>query len=190
MISATQIRVGQILKINDNLLRVLKVNHITPGKGNAVIQTELRNLKTKNKDNIRFRSTETVEVAFMTTRNVNFLYQDGTTYHFMDPTNYEQLEISADVLEEVIPYLLPETSLTVSSYEGLPVGVMLPPKMTFEVAECDPPTKGTAGALKDARLNNNMIVKVPLFIKPGDLIVVDIASGSYSEKGWANRPSV
>ena len=183
MISATQIRVGQILKIENNLFRVLKVHHITPGKGNAVIQTELRNLKTKNKDNIRFRSSETVEVAFVTTRNMNFLYQDGSTYHFMDPASYEQVEISADVLEEVAAYLLPETSITVSSYEDTPVSVNLPPKMTFEVSECDPPVKGMAGALKDAKLNNNMTVKVPLFIKPGDKVVVDTETGSYSEKG-------
>lgn len=183
MITATQIRVGQILKIDGNLFRVLKVHHITPGKGNAVIQTELRNLKTKNKDNVRFRSTETVEVAFVTTRNVNFLYQDGDTYHFIDPVSYDQVEISADVLEDVAQYLLPETSLVVSSYEETPVSVNLPPKMTFEVTECDPPTKGVAGSLKDALLNNNMKVKVPLFIKVGDKVVVDTETGSYSEKG-------
>lgn len=183
MINATQIRIGQILKIDNNLFRVLKVHHITPGKGNAVIQTELRNLKTKNKDNVRFRSTETVEVAFVTTRNVNFLYQEGATYHFMDPASYEQIEISEDVLDEVAQYLLPETSIIVSSYDGTPVSVSLPPKLTFEVTECDPPTKGVAGSLKEALLNNNMKVKVPLFIKVGDLVVVDTESGSYSEKG-------
>ena len=187
MISATQIRVGQILKINNNLCRVLKVTHITPGKGNAVIQTELRNLKTKNKDNIRFRSTETVEPAFVTTRNVNFLYQDGSTFHFMDPANYEQIEISEEVLEDVTRYLAPETSLTVSSFEGTPVSVTLPPKMTFEVAECDPPSKGIAGSLKEARLINDLRVKVPLFIKPGDLIVINSESGDYVEKGSASR---
>ncbi len=183
MISATQIRVGQILKINNNLCRVLKVTHITPGKGNAVIQTELRNLKTKNKDNIRFRSTETVEPAFVTTRSVNFLYQDGTTYHFMDPATYEQIEISEDILEDVTRYLAPETSLTVSSYEDTPVSVSLPPKMTFEVSECDPPSKGIAGSFKEAQLNNGLKIKVPLFIKTGDLVVINIESGDYVEKG-------
>lgn len=183
MISATQIRVGQILKINNTLFRVLKVQHITPGKGNAVVQTELRNLKTKNKDNMRFRSAETVEQADVTTQNVNFLYQEDTLYHFMDPVTFEQMEISKDVLEDILAYLTPETSLTVSSYEGTAVSVTLPPKLTFEVVECDPPTKGMAGAAKSARLSNDMTVKVPLFIKTGDRIVVDTESGDYLEKG-------
>src|SRR3990167_4328467 len=118
MISATQIRVGQILKINEILFRVLKVQHITPGKGNAVVQTELRNLKTNNKDNMRFRSAETIEQADIMSQNVNFLYQEDTTYHFMDPLTFEQIEISKDVLEDVLQYLTPETTLNVSLYEG------------------------------------------------------------------------
>ncbi len=182
MIVATQIRVGQILKIEKNLFRVLKVQHITPGKGNAVVQTELRNLKTKNKDNVRFRSAETVEQAEVSTQNVNFLYQDDTTFYFMDPVSFEQMEIGADVLEDVAKFLKPETTLTVSSYEGNPVSVSLPPKLNFEILECDPPTKGQAGASKTAKLINDMVVKVPLFIKAGDVIVVDTESGAYLEK--------
>lgn len=182
MIVATQIRAGQILKINNTLFRVLKVQHITPGKGNAVVQTELRNLKTKNKDNMRFRSAETVEEADVTTQNVNYLYQDGDTYHFMNPTTFEQMEIAADVLEGVVRYLTPETSITVSTYEENPVSVSLPPKLTFEILECDPPVKGMAGASKSARLINDIMVKVPLFLKTGDRILVDTESGDYLEK--------
>jgi elongation factor P len=183
MIVATQIRVGQILKIDKNLFRVLKVQHITPGKGNAVVQTELRNLKTKNKDNIRFRSAETVEQADVTVQKVNFLYQEGSTYHFMDPASFEQMEITEDVLDEILPYLTPEVVLTVSSYEGTPVSVSLPLKMTFEIVECDPPEKGMAGASKSAKLSNGILVKVPLFIKTGDRVVVDTETGEYVEKG-------
>ena len=182
MISATQIRVGQILKITNTLFRVLKVQHITPGKGNAVVQTELRNLKTKNKDNIRFRSAETVEQVAVDTFDVNYLYQEGTTYHFMNPVNYEQIEITEDVLEDVARFLVPEAMLTVSSYEGSPVSVSLPPKMIFEILECDPPTKGQAGAFKPAKLINDIMVKVPLFLKIGDKISVDTETASYLEK--------
>ena len=182
MISATQIRVGQILQIDGDLFRVLKVQHITPGKGNAVVQTELRNLKTKSKNNKRFRSVETVEQAEITSRTMNFLYQEGSIYHFMDPNTYEQVELSADILEEAIPFLKSEAALTVSSHEGMPVSVTLPVKMTFSVVLCDPPSKGIAGAFKDARLDNAMTVKVPLFIKTGDLIVIDTQSREYVEK--------
>ncbi len=183
MIPATQIRAGQILIIDKVLFRVLKVQHITPGKGNAVVQTELRNLKTQKKDNIRFRSAETVEEVDVLIQKVNFLYQDGSSYHFMDPISFEQIEISENVLTDVARYLTPEVSLTVSSFEGTPVSVSLPPKMTFAVIECDPPSKGQAGAFKEAKLMNDIAVKVPLFIKEGDLVVVDIESGDYVEKG-------
>lgn len=182
MITATQIRAGQILKIDQKLLKVIKVQHITPGKGNAVIQAELRNIKTGNKDNIRFRSTETVEIAEVSTRNVNFLYEDAAIYHFMDPVTFEQLELNADILGEVISYLKPEIPLTVSSFEGNPVSVLLPSKINFEVVMCDPPAKGIAGTFKEAQLENGLKTKVPLFIKIGDQIVIDTESGDYVEK--------
>ena len=101
----------------------------------------------------------------------------------MDPLTFEQIEISEDVLEAAVKFLVPEASLTVSSYEGASVSVSLPQKMNFEVVECNPPSKGAAGAFKDARLSNDMTVKVPLFIKTGDLIVINTASGDYVEKG-------
>ena len=183
MISATQIRVGHILKIENTLFRVLKVQHITPGKGNAVVQTEVRNLKTKNKDNMRFRSSETIEQAEVSIKNVTFLYQEGSTFHFMDPDSYEQIEIAADVLDHVVRFLVPETPLVVSVIDDVPVSVELPPKLTYEVLECDPPTKGSAGASKEAKLVNDLMVRIPLFIKPGDLVVVDTETCSYSEKG-------
>ena len=183
MIIATQIRVGQILKIENMLVRVLKVDHITPGKGNAVVQTVVRNLKTGNKDNIRFRSSEPVEQADVSVQNVKFLYQDGLVYHFMNPDSYEQIEIAQEILEDVAKFLVPETPLVVSTIDDVAVSVELPPKLTYEVLECDPPSKGAAGAFKDAKLVNDLMVKVPLFIKPGDLVVVDTETCSYSTKG-------
>lgn len=182
MISATQIRVGNILKMDKELFSVLKIHHVTPGKGNAVVQTELRNLKTKTKISKRFRSTETVEQAEVTIRKMSYLYQDGDIFYFMDPNTFEQVEISADVLEGAVAFLQPEISLAVSSYEGIPVSVSLPIKMAFNVLECDPPVKGMAGAFKNARLSNDMTVKVPLFIKIGDSVVIDTESQAYVEK--------
>ena len=183
MISATQIRVGNILKIENELYRVLKVHHVTPGKGNAVVQTDLRNLRTGIKNNQRFRSTESVETVEVYDRKMEFLYQDGGTYHFMDPETFEQLELSADFLDEAVRYLKPQAAITISRYEDKPVSVSLAPRLTFEVAECDAPAKGMAGATKDATLENGLKIRVPLFIKVGDLVVVDTESGDYIEKG-------
>lgn len=182
MITATQIRAGNILKYNNELFRVLKVQHVTPGKGNAVVQTEMRNIETGIKINQRFRSTENVEKAEVFDRKVQFLYEDGEIFHFMDPENYEQLEIKKDVLEEALPFIKPEALLTVSLFEGRPVGISLPPRVSLKVTQCDPASKGKAGASKEAVMENGNVVRVPLFIKEGDEIVVDTESNTYAEK--------
>ena len=182
MINATQIRVGDILNIDGVLYRVLKAQHITPGKGNAQVQVDIRNLRTGIKNNMRFRSVDSVEKVVVDERTVNFLYQDGDSYHFMDPVTFEQFELNKSLLEDVIPYLKPESPLMLLSYEERTLSATLPLKMTFTVAECDPPTKGMAGANKDAVMDNGLKVKVPLFIKPGEAIVVNTETGDYLEK--------
>jgi len=182
MITATQIRVGNILKFNGDLCRVLKVQHVTPGKGNAVVQTDMRNLRSGLKINNRFRSTETVEKVEVFERKMQFLYSDNKIYHFMDPETFDQVEIQEDILEEAIPFLKPEAVLTVSLFEGSPLGVALPSRVTLKVSQCDPPSKGKAGATKEALMENGNKVRVPLFIKEGDEIVVDTESNSYAEK--------
>ncbi len=182
MITATQIRSGLFLRFNNELYSVLKVQHVTPGKGNAVVQTELRNLRTGIKINQRFRSTESVEEIELVARKMNFLYQEGHAYHFMDPETYEQIELPEAMLGDAIKFLKPEAQITVFRHEDRPVSVSLAPRITFTVEQCDPPTKGMAGATKDAVLENGNIVKVPLFIKPGESIVVDTETNSYLEK--------
>jgi elongation factor P len=164
------------------LYRVLKAQHITPGKGNAQVQVDIRNLKTGIKNNMRFRSVDSVEKVDVFEKKVNFLYQDGDMYHFMDPENYEQFELAKSLLEDVIPYLKPESPIVLLTHDERPISVSVPKKMTFNVAECDPPTKGMAGATKDAVMDNGLKVKVPLFIKTGEAIVVDTETGDYLEK--------
>jgi elongation factor P len=182
MINATQIRPGLFLKINNELFSVLKIQHVTPGKGNAVVQTELRNLRTGIKINQRFRSTETVEEVELTVRKMNFLYQEGRTFHFIDPETYEQIELPETMLTDAVKFLKPEVQITVFRHEEKPVSVSLAARITFTVQQCDPPTKGFAGATKDAVLENGNVVKVPLFIKEGEAIVVDTETNSYLEK--------
>lgn len=183
MIAATQIRVGHVLKIDNTLYRVLKVQHITPGKGNAQVQADIRNLKTGIKNNVRFRSVEAVEKVNTEEQEMTFLYQEGPIYHFMDPKTYEQFELSDTLLEEAIRYLKPEAKITVMSCEGSPVSVSIPLRMSFTVVECDPASKGIAGAMKDAKVDNESVFKVPLFIKPGDVVIINTETGEYIEKG-------
>src|SRR6185369_13774736 len=120
MINATQIRSGLFLRIEKDLFSVLKVQHVTPGKGNAVVQTELRNLRTGIKINQRFRSTETVEEIELVARKMGFLYQDGTTFHFMDPESFEQIELPQAMLGDAVKFLKPEAQITVFRHEGNP----------------------------------------------------------------------
>lgn len=182
MITATQIRSGLFLKLNGELFNVLKVQHVTPGKGNAVVQTELRNLRTGIKINQRFRSTEAVEEIELTQRKMNFLYQEGEAFHFMDPESFEQIELAKSLLGDAVKHLKPEAQITIWRYEDRPVSVSLAARIPFEVTECDPPTKGMAGASKDAVLENGNVVRVPLFIKPGDVVMVDTENNTYLEK--------
>ncbi len=183
MINATQIRSGNILKIENALYRVLKVQHITPGKGNAQIQTEVRNLKTGIKHNMRFRSVESVEAVDLEAKNINFLYQDGDTFHFMDPASFEQFELSKSFLEDALPYLKPEIQIMLLIHDGELMSFTLPKRVNLTVTECDPPSKGIPNSAKDAKMENEAVFKVPLFIKPGDVVVIDTETGDYVEKG-------
>lgn len=182
MIPATQIRVGHILNHEGDLYRVLKTQHVTPGKGNAVMQTDMRNLNTGIKINKRFHSSEKVDRVEVFDRKMQFLYQEGKVYHFMDPETYDQLEIQEDILEEAIPFLKPESVITVSLYENKPVGISLPTRVTLTITQCDPASKGKAGATKEAVLENGNKVRVPLFLKEGDEIVINTETNSYMEK--------
>ncbi|HPQ82017.1 MAG TPA: elongation factor P [bacterium] len=183
MINATQIRPGYVLKIDGALYRVLKVAHITPGKGNAQVQADIRNIRTGIKTNMRFRSVESVEKVDTESTEITFLYQDGSVYHFMDPKSFEQFEFPEVFLEDVLRYLKPEAALTLLSCDGEHISVSLPQKMSFVVTECDPPSKGIPNATKDATVENGSVFKVPLFIKPGDAVVIDTDTGDYLEKG-------
>ena len=183
MITATQIRVGNIIKIGGALYRVLKVTHITPGKGNAQVQTDVRNIRTGIKTNMRFRSGESIEYVNAETREITFLYHDGAVYHFMDPKNYEQFEFSYAFVEDVLRYLKPEALYLLLSCAGENISISLPQRMSFTITECHPPSKGIAGATKDATVENGSVFKVPLFIKQGDVVVIDTETGDYFEKG-------
>jgi elongation factor P len=183
MLNATQIRAGYILKLDNVIYRVLKVSHLTPGKGNAQVQADLRNLKTGIKTNIRLRPMDTVDKVDTEERAMSFLYRDGTVYHFMDPTTFEQTELHEEQLEDMLPYLKPEAHILMLECEGKPISIRLPDKMSLTVVSCEPPSKGSAGNLKDATVETNAVFKVPMFIKPGDTIVINTETGDYIEKG-------
>jgi len=181
---ATNIRRGNIIRHNDKLYRVLNMDHVTPGKGRAHVQTKLRNIIDGTQTEVRFRSGDDVEKVALETKEMQYLYNDPDGYHFMDTTSYEQVMLSAEMLGDSVQYLLPETTVSVETFEGNPIGVELPPVVELKVIETMPGIKdATAQAQrKPATLETGMIVQVPSFIEEGEVIRISTIDGSYSER--------
>jgi len=181
---ATNIRKGQLLLVDGELCRVMSMAHVTPGKGRAHVQAKLRKLKDGTQKDMRFRSTDDVERAVLESKQMQYLYSDGDSYHFMDVKSYEQVELGSDVLGDGVNYLLPDTMIGVETFNGQPVGVELPPVVDLKVVDTMPGIKdSTAQAQrKPATLETGVVVQVPAFIEPGEVIRVNTIDGSYSER--------
>ncbi len=180
-IVATQIRSGQVIVLKGELYRIMDMTHVTPGKGNALVQTKLRNLRTGLQTEHRFRPSDKVEVAHISTKEMQYLYSDGTNHYFMDLETYEQLPLPEEQLGEGMHYLLPEAIVQVDFFDGQPVGVELPNTVVLEVVDTEPAMKGAtaAGGSKPAKLETGITVNVPMYIEPGTRIVVDTRTGAY-----------
>ncbi len=184
MIKATQIRKGIIILLNDRLYRVEEMDHVTPGKGQAMVQTKIRDLNDMTIRNYRFRSSETVERVVLDSREVTYSYQDGDQYIFLDTETYDQVTLSKDFLGENVYYLDENCTYTLESFKGAPMNLTPPINMEFEVVETEKTLKGATvqASYKPAKLSNGMEVMVPPFIEVGNIIKVDTRDGSYSER--------
>ncbi len=178
---ATQIRSGQVIVLKGELYRIMDTTHVTPGKGNALVQTRLRNLRTGLQTEHRFRPSDKVEIAHISTKEMQYLYSDGSNHYFMDLETYEQLPLPEEQIGDGMQYLLPEAVVQVDFYDGQPVGVELPNTVVLEVVETEPAMKGAtaAGGNKPAKLETGITVTVPMYIEPGTKIVVDTRTGAY-----------
>jgi elongation factor P len=183
-INAPSIRKGMILEVEGALWRVMKTHHVTPGKGVACMQVEMRNIETGNKTNKRFNSTERVERVTLSQRPMQFLYADGNTYHFMDTESYEQMELDGQLLEETMPYLLPETEVVIEMHGERPLNVKLPQTVELTVTECDAVIKGqtATGSYKPAKLETGASIMVPPYLEAGTRIKVNTENGEYIER--------
>lgn len=184
MINATQIRKGIIILLNDKLYRVEDMEHITPGKGQAVVQTKIRDLNDMTIRNYRFRSNEKVERVVMDSKGVSFSYQDGDQYIFLDNETYDQVSLNKEFLGDNVYYLDEEATYILESYKGQPMNITPPLTMEFEVAEAEKSIKGATvqASYKPAKLSNGLEVMVPPFIEAGNIIKVDTRDGSYIER--------
>ncbi len=183
-ISAFEIKVGNLLEYNAKLWRVAKTSHVKPGKGGAFVQVEMKAIADGTKLNERFRSEDKVEKAHVEARDMQYLYQDGDNYVFMDSKSYEQTMLDPGDLEGQLEYLLPNTEVIVNFYQDKPIGLQLPPNVTLEVVETEAVIKGqtASGSGKPAMLETGITVTVPTFINVGDKIKVNTETGEYVER--------
>jgi elongation factor P len=183
-ISAFEARVGNLIEYQGKLWRVHKKNHVKPGKGGAFVQMEMKSIGDGTKLNERFRSEDKVEKAHVEPRQMQYLYSEGDSYIFMDNESFEQLTMSAEDLEDQVPYLLPNTDVQINFHNDSPIGVELPANVILEVAETEGVVKGQTAASggKPAVLETGLKVTVPQFINAGEKVKVNTDTGEYVER--------
>lgn len=181
---ATNIRNGQILIFEGELVKVLDFRHHTPGNLRAMVQAKLRNLRTGNQFEHRFRSNDEVEQAYIDTQEMEYLYHDGDKYHFMNTENFEQIGLSDEDLGDAAVWLTEGMKVQIQMFEGRPIGVDLPKTVVCTIAETEPQVKGATAqaSAKPATLENGVVVSVPAFIESGTEIVVDPSEPRYVER--------
>jgi elongation factor P len=181
---ANNLRRGMIVKFEGDLWRVFDVEHQTPGNLRARVQTKLKNLRNGSMKDYRFRSEDDIEKAHLEQKQMQFLYRDGSDFHFMDTDSYEQIHMTDEALGDAVNYLIAETSITVDLYEGNPVGIELPTTVELKIIETTPEVKGaTASAQrKPATLETGLVVQVPSFVKEGEVIRITTEDGQYLER--------
>ncbi len=180
-VQATRLRKGMLIKFENELFRILELYHLTPGNKRAHIQVRMRNIRTGTLNDYKFRAEEDVERATLDDREMQYLYNDGDLFYFMDTSNYEQIHISAEALGDSKDYLIPDMTIRVEFYDIEPVGIELPPTVDLTVKETVPGIKGaTASAqIKPATLETGLVVQVPSFVNEGDKIRVNTETGEY-----------
>ena len=180
-IPATQMRPGMIIKHNNDLHLVFSVEHRTPGNLRAFIQAKLRNIRTGAMFEHRFRSADPIDKITVDEIPMEYLYQDGDSFCFMNTENYEQVHLGKDVLGDAVDYLTANLQIKVEFYDGKPVGIELPQTVELTVVETEPGLKSaTASSVtKPAKMETGLVVQVPPFINEGEKIRVDTAEGAY-----------
>ena len=183
-IPATQLRPGMIIKHNNDLHSVFSVEHRTPGNLRAFIQAKLRNLRTGAMFEHRFRSPDPIEKITVDELQMEFLYQDGTDYYFMNTENYEQTHLTKDVLGDAVDYLTANLPIKVEFFDGKAVGIELPQTVELTVVETEPGLKGAtvSNVTKPAKMETGLVVQVPPFINQGERIRVSTSEGTYQER--------
>jgi elongation factor P len=184
ILAATQIKRGMTIKLNGELYRVFSFQHITPGNWRGMVQTKLKSVKSGSIIEHRFRSEDRIEQAYLETHEVEYLYSDGSDYYFMNTESFEQFHLQAEVLEDAIPYMMPNVKLHIEFYENKPIGVEMPASVELRVVSTEPALRGAtvSNVNKPATLETGIVIQVPPFVNEGELIRVDTSEGKYMER--------
>ncbi|MDR1989245.1 MAG: elongation factor P [Acidobacteriaceae bacterium] len=183
-LQATRLRKGMLIKVGNDLFRILELHHLTPGNKRAHVQCRMRNIRTLTLSDEKFRAEEDVERATLDEKEMQYLYNDGDMYYFMETSTYEQIHISVEALGDSKDYLIADSVIRVEFYDEEPVGIELPATVDLVVKETVPGIKGaTASAqVKPATLETGLVVTVPSFINEGDKIRVNTETGEYQSR--------
>src|SRR5205807_3184064 len=184
MISSTQMRPGMVIKFNNDLFSIFSVNHRTPGNLRGFVQAKMRNLRSGTMMEHRFSSEDRVERAMLDEQEMEYLYDDGEYYYFMNTESYEQMHLMKNILGDATQYLIPNLKVAVEFYEGKPISVELPPTVDMTVVETEPGLKGAtvSNVTKPAKMETGLVVQVPPFITEVEKIRVNTAEGTYQER--------
>jgi elongation factor P len=184
MISATQMRPGMVIKMNNELYSIFSVAHRTPGNLRGFVQAKMRSLRSGSMMEYRFSSEDRVEKAVMEELEMEYLYDDGEYYYFMNTETFEQMHLTKDLLGDATSYLIAGLKLMVEFYEGKPISVELPATVDMTVVETEPGIKGASvsNVTKPAKMETGLVVQVPPFITTGEKIRVNTSEGTYQER--------
>ena len=173
-----------LVKMGEDLCRILDLQHLTPGNKRGFVQARLRNIRSHVLSDYKFRSEDQVERAVLDDCEMQYLYADGSAYYFMDTSSYEQVHIDRETLGESVNYLIADMLIRVAFYGDEPVGIDLPQTVELLVEDTAPGIKGaTASAqVKPARLETGLVVQVPPFINNGDRVRVSTETGEYQSR--------
>ena len=183
-VAANTLRKGSVVDVDGKLYVVLNAENIHPGKGTPVTQLNMRRISDGVKVSERYRTTEQVERAFVDQRDHTFLYQDADGFHFMNPENFDQLTAPAEMVGDLAAYLQDGMTVTLSTHNDVPIALELPARVTLEIVETEPVTKGqtASSSYKPAVLSNGVRTLIPPYITTGTRIIVMTEDGSYVER--------
>src|ERR1043165_5337919 len=180
-LQATRLKKGMLIKMGQDLFRVIDLQHVTPGNLRGFVRVKLRNIRNSTLSEQKLRSEDSIERATLDEREMQYLYHDGDDYYFMDTTSYEQIHIHSEALGESVNYLKPEMTINVEFYGTEPVGIELPQTVDLKVVDTVPGIKGATASnqIKPATTETGLVVSVPPFINNGDVIRVSTDTGEY-----------